>query len=128
MITLKKTKNRPHEITNEKGVTTIAAASDNEVEGYSPVDYITSSVSICMGLTLDALIKRDDLPIDSYVINVDATKADGRPSRLEKIDVEIIFGTELDGKVKEKLIKSAIRGCMIGNTIENGAKVNVSAK
>ncbi len=128
MITLKKSVDQPHEITNQKGVKTIAAPSESELDGYSPVDYLTSAVSICMGLTLDALIKRDDLPIESYEIAVDATKADDRPSRLEEVNVSITFGTKLDEKVKDKLIKSAIRGCTIGNTIETGAKVNVSAK
>ncbi|CQR46023.1 OsmC-like protein [Paraliobacillus sp. PM-2] len=128
MITLKKVKDQPHEITNQKGVKSIAASSDNEVEGYSPVDYLASAVSFCMGLTLDALIKRDDLPIESYDIEVHVTKAEGRPSRLEKLDVDITFDTELEDKVKEKLIRSAKRGCTIGNTIEHGAEVNVTAK
>ncbi|GAA5416011.1 hypothetical protein Pryu01_01043 [Paraliobacillus ryukyuensis] len=128
MVTLKKTTDQPHEITNKKGVTTVAAASESEVDGYSPIDYLTSAVSICMGLTLDALINRDGLPIKSYEISVDATKAEGRPSRLEKLDVEITFDRKLEKDVQEKLIKSAKRGCTIGNTIEHGAAVNVTVK
>lgn len=127
MITLKKTKDQPHQIVNQKGITTIAAASDSDLDGYSPVDYITSAISICMGLTLDALIKRDDLAITSYQIKVDAIKAEGRPSRLEKLNVSIDFDQDIEDKVKEKLIKSAKRGCTIGNTIEHGAEVNVTA-
>ncbi|MFB1049768.1 OsmC family protein [Paraliobacillus sp. JSM ZJ581] len=128
MITLKKVKDQPHKVTNQKGVTLIAASSDSELEGYSPMDYLASGVSFCMGLTLDALIKRDNLPIESYDIEVHVTKADGRPSRLEKLDVEITFDTNLEDKVKEKLIRSAKRACTVGNTIEHGAEVNVTAK
>ncbi|WP_182201388.1 OsmC family protein [Paraliobacillus salinarum] len=128
MITLRKIKDQPHTITNPKGVKSIAASSGSDIEGYSPVDYLASGVSFCMGLTLDALIKRDELPIESYEIKVDVTKAEGRPSRLEKLDVEITFDTELEEKVKDKLIRSAKRGCTIGNTIEHGAEVNVIAK
>jgi len=128
MITLKKTKNNPHQITNEKGVVTTGTASTSEMEGYTPVDYLTSAVSICMGLTLDALIKRDELQIDGYTINVSAKKAEGRPSRMESINVEIDFDADLEDKVKEKLVKSAKRGCTIGNTIEHGAEINFQAK
>ncbi|GGM41718.1 hypothetical protein GCM10011351_29800 [Paraliobacillus quinghaiensis] len=128
MITLKKTKDNPHQITNGKGVLTTGTASTSEEEGYTPVDYLTSSVSICMGLTLDALIKRDELPVDGYTINVSAKKAEGRPSRMESIDVEIDFDANLDAKTKDKLIKSAKRGCTIGNTIEQGAAINYTVK
>lgn len=126
MITLKKVKEQNHQITNDAGVVTTATPSKSEVLGYSPVDYLASSVSICMGLTLDALIARDQLEIAGYTIKVIGNKAEDSPSRLESLDVEIDFDGELDEKQKAKLIKLAKRGCTIGNTIEHGAEIHIA--
>lgn len=128
MIKLVKNKDQVHEITNDKEVVSVGAAQDNELKGFSPIDYITSSVAMCMALTLDAVLDRDDLEIDSYEIKTSAVKANTSPSRLEKIDVEIEFQGNIDDSTKEKLVMIAKRGCTIGNTIEHGAPVNVTAK
>lgn len=128
MIKLIKNKDQIHEITNDKNVVTTGAKQDSGIEGYSPIDYITSSVAMCMALTLDAVLERGDIDVESYEIKTSATKANTSPSRLEKIDVEIEFKGNVDDATKEKLVLIAKRGCTIGNTIEHGAPVEVSAK
>lgn len=129
MITLKKQKDHEHKITNERGTESIATSSRYPVDGFSPVDYLCSSVGICMGLTVDAIIERDQLEIDGYTIEVSATKdADARPSRMERLDVSIVFEGDVDEKTRNKLEKSAKRGCTIGNTIEHGVPVNLITK
>lgn len=126
MITLKKEVNKVHEITNDRGTVNLAASSNSGVDAFSPGDYLSGSISICMGLTLDALIERDQLDIPSYSIEVSSTKAENaRPSRLEKFDVKIAFDADLDEKTKDRLIRSAKRGCTMGNTIEHGAPIDV---
>lgn len=128
MITLKKENNKVHEITNDRGTTQLATSSRSDVAGFSPGDFLNSSIAICMGLTLDALIERDNLDIPGYSIEIDGTKAEGaRPSRMEKFDVKVIFEGELDEKLKNRLAKSAKRGCTMGNTIEHGATINVTS-
>lgn len=127
MIKLVKNKDQAHEITNDKNVISIGAAQDSATEGFSPIDYITSSVAMCMALTLDAVLDRGDIEVDSYEIKTSAIKANTSPSRLEKIDVEIEFKGNVDDATKEKLVLIAKRGCTIGNTIEHGAPVNVSS-
>ncbi|WP_067839484.1 OsmC family protein [Amphibacillus sediminis] len=128
MITLKKQNEGVHELTNSKAVVSIGAAKDSDTEGFSPVDYLCSSVSMCVALTLDAIIKRDRLPINGYSIEVNATKADDRPSRFEQIDLTIKFDGEIDDQTRIKLEKSAERGCTIGHTLEHGATVTITSK
>lgn len=128
MITLEKVKDKAHEITNDSGVVSVAAKPGSDVEGFTPVDYLASSVSICIGLTLDALIARDQLDVEGYTIKIICNKAEGRPSRFESMDVEVKFNGELDSEVKEKLLKSAKRACTIGHTIEHGAEINLAVE
>ncbi|MBU5595612.1 OsmC family protein [Amphibacillus sp. MSJ-3] len=126
MITLKKDQDKVHEITNDRGTVHLATSSNSGVDAFAPGDFLNSSIAICMGLTLDALIERDQLDIPSYSIEISSTKAeDARPSRLEKIDVKLTFDADLDEKTKNRLAKSAKRGCTMGNTIEHGAPINV---
>ena len=127
MIKLVKNKDQVHEITNDKNVMTAGAAQDSVIEGYSPIDYITSSVAMCMALTLDAVLDRGEIEVDSYEIKTSATKANTSPSRLERIDVDIAFKGNIDDATKEKLVLIAKRGCTIGNTIEHGAPVKVTS-
>lgn len=128
MITLKKEQNLAHKITNDNGVVTIGTSSKRSTEGYTPVDYLASSVALCMGLTLDAVIARDQLDVAGYTIEVRLNKAEDRPSRFESLDVRLEFESELTDKEKKKLIMLAKRGCTIGNTIEQSAEIHVVAE
>ena len=127
MITLKKAENKVHEVTNDRGTIQLARSSRSEVDGFSPGDFLNSSIAICMGLTLDALIERDNLDIPGYSIEISGTKAENaRPSRMEKFDVKIVYDGEIDDKLKNRLTKSAKRACTMGNTIEQGVPINVT--
>src|SRR5699024_12593704 len=88
MIKLVKNKDQAHEITNDKNVISIGAAQDSATEGFSPIDYITCSVAICMALTLDALIDRGDIEVDFYEIKTSVFKANICLLRLDKITYE----------------------------------------
>ncbi|BAM48294.1 OsmC family protein [Amphibacillus xylanus] len=129
MIRLNKSTDRAHEITNDGGTVYLAKSGKSDLDAFTPGDFLNSSIAICMGLTLDALIERDGLDIPGYTIEVDGTKAqDVRPSRMEKFDVKITFDADIDEKLKSRLIKSAKRGCTMGNTIEHGVPINVIAE
>lgn len=127
LITLRKEDNKVHEITNDRGTVQLATSSSSGVDAFTPGDYINSSIAICIGLNLDALIERDNLDIPGYSIEINGTKSeDARPSRMEKFDVKIVYDGEVDDKVKNRLTKSAKRACTMGNTIEHGVPINVT--
>ncbi|GAA4057301.1 OsmC family protein [Amphibacillus indicireducens] len=129
MIKLKKSTGEAHRITNDGGTVQIAKSGRSDIDAFTPGDFINSSIAICMGLTLDALIERDGLDIPGYTIEVDGTKdQEARPSRMEKFDVKVIFDAEVDEKLRNRLVKSAKRGCTMGNTIEHGVPINVTSE
>lgn len=126
MLTLRKQKDTVHELTNEKNHQTVGAASDSEIAGFSPVDYLESSVAMCMALTMDAVIQRDNLVVEGYQIEAKVTRDPSlKPKRFSGIDVQITFTGAIDAKVEAKLKKLAHRGCTIGHTIEHGAAINI---
>ncbi|SEO16346.1 Uncharacterized OsmC-related protein [Amphibacillus marinus] len=126
MIVLKKDKHSDYQAINDNGTVSIGRSSQSNQDGFSPVDYLCSSVALCMGLNIDSITERDNLDISSYTIEVSATKAvDARPSRMEKLDVKVELIGNIDDKTRSKVIKSAKRGCTIGNTLEHGVPINL---
>ncbi|UFT99125.1 OsmC family protein [Radiobacillus kanasensis] len=103
----------------------ITGASSRDYDGYTPFDLICSSLSVCMAIGIDSVIKRDSLDIKEYSIEVTPRKAEDSPSRIEHFSVAVQFADEVEEKTKKKLITIAKRACTIGNTIEQGAKVEI---
>ncbi|SDB82456.1 Uncharacterized OsmC-related protein [Pelagirhabdus alkalitolerans] len=129
MITLNKRSDQAHEIENEKGSISYGASSKTDVDGFSPVDYLCSSVAMCIGLTLDAIIERDQIDIEGYKIDVSVTKdPDARPSRMKSMAIHVEFNGELEEKTRKKLEKSAKRGCTIGHTLEHGIAIDMQSE
>ncbi|MDC3416891.1 OsmC family protein [Aquibacillus salsiterrae] len=128
MITLTREQQGNFQLSNEAGFTINGVTSQDSENGLTPFQLISSSLSLCMALSLDALINRDELDVDRYTISVKPQKAEDSPSRIEKFTIEVDVIGSVDDKVKQKLVKLAKRACTVGNTIERGATVDVSVK
>ncbi|MBB6453784.1 putative OsmC-like protein [Salirhabdus euzebyi] len=123
MIQLELNQNGTYGMKNKNG--NVITGIKGEGEGFSPTELVCASLSLCMGLTLDFLIKRDQLPIHDFKVKVDAEKAEDSPSRMKRFDIEVSIAGDIDEKTEKKLITSAKRGCTIGNTIMHGAEMDV---
>ncbi|MCT2537730.1 OsmC family protein [Aquibacillus koreensis] len=125
MITLKRTSDGGYNMSNREGVSVQGATSKTNTDGFTPFELLCNSISLCMALSLDALIKRDELDVTEYNIDVTPHKAEDSPSRIERFTVEVQLAGELDEKTKKKLIASAKRACTVGNTLKHGAEMDV---
>lgn len=128
MIVLEKSSTASYHLENQHGVSFYGVNSKREKDGFTPFELICSSVSLCMALSIDALIERDDLDVQKYTIKVEPHKAEDRPSRIERFSVEVEIIGDVDEKAKQKLSKSAERACTIGNTLKKGAEMEISLK
>lgn len=126
MVSIEKSNDGTFQIKNELGHVTVGLKTPGGEEGLTPLELISSSLGLCVALTLNQLIERDELNVDELKIDVQAEKATDRPSRVARFHVEIAFSGDFDEKVKAKLIKMANRACTIGNTISNGAEIAVN--
>ncbi|MDL4839515.1 OsmC family protein [Aquibacillus rhizosphaerae] len=128
MITLERAEKGSFKMKNNKDVTVNGANSETNADGYTPFELLCSSVSLCMALSIDALVERDELEIEAYNIYVEPHKAEGSPSRIERLTVQVELKTNLDEEIKTKLISSAKRACTVGNTLKHGAEMDVELK
>lgn len=126
MVSIEKTNNGTFEIKNELGHVTVGLKSPGGEEGLTPLELISSSLGLCVALTLNQLIERDNLNVDELKVDVGAEKSTEKPSRIARFIVDISFSGEFDQKVKAKLIKIANRACTIGNTLAHGAEVEIN--
>ncbi|MBM7570709.1 OsmC family protein [Aquibacillus albus] len=126
MVILTKTENGPFQIENEQGFAINGVTSKDATDGLTPFQLVCSSLSLCMAISIEALVQRDELKLDEMVIKVKTKKADDSPSRIERFTIDVNLQGEFDEKTKQKLVKSAKRACTIGNTIEQGAQMEIN--
>src|SRR5690625_878040 len=99
-------------------------------DNYSPVELLTGSLGLCVFITITKLFERDGVTenIDDFSVAVDAKKSTKGPSRIESFSVTIQMPEQLDASYRMNLLKSAERACTIGNTLKQGAEINVTEK
>lgn len=126
MVSVEKTNNGTFEIKNKLGHVTVGLKTPGGEEGLTPLELISSSLGLCIVLTLNQLIERDELNVEELKVDVQVEKSTEKPSRIARFVVDLSFSGEFDEKVKAKLIKMANRACTIGNTLAHGAEVEVN--
>ncbi|MFC4403402.1 OsmC family protein [Gracilibacillus xinjiangensis] len=126
MKTMIKWSNQNMQITNQSA-DQIIGVSVREENGYTPVELLTSSLGLCIFITISRLFERDGITIkeNEFTVSVEAFKALRGPSRIEELLVEVSFPAYLEEAYRNKLIHSAEKACTIGNTIKNGAKIMI---
>lgn len=126
VVSVEKTNNGTFEIKNKLGHVTVGLKTPGGEEGLTPLELISSSLGLCIVLTLNQLIERDELNVEELKVDVQVEKSTEKPSRIARFVVDLSFSGEFDEKVKAKLIKMANRACTIGNTLAHGAEVEVN--
>ncbi|KMK75344.1 hypothetical protein AB990_16020 [Alkalihalobacillus pseudalcaliphilus] len=114
-------------MTNDKQFQVNGATLQTNDQGLSPIELISSSLGLCVFISMNKLFDRDEVDVDREQLEVKvlATKAEGAPSRIESFQVKIKFPDGLEPTYKRKLAISAEKACTIGNTIQRGAEIKV---
>lgn len=129
MKTTVRSTNQKMIITNDNG-TQINGGTTSDKHGYTPIQLLTSSLGLCMFITISKLFERDQLELEEeeFSVTVDAKKATTGPSRVEQFMIEIEWPKGLDKAYQNKLSKLAERACTIGNTLKNSTTISIVEK
>ncbi|MCL6445531.1 MAG: OsmC family protein [Alicyclobacillus sp.] len=103
----------------------ISGSRTSDGIGMTPIDLISSSLALCVSITLVKLCERDGVELGPISVMVEATKAQDPPSRIERFSVSVALPPTLDESAKEKYVLAAERACTIGNTLKRGAAIDV---
>ncbi|PTF65852.1 hypothetical protein BUY34_09090 [Staphylococcus cohnii] len=114
------------QIQNDEGIQVTGSAKPEE-SGYTPIELMSSSLGLCLFITISRIFERDQLELDltQLSVTVDAVKAENGPSRIEQFVVDIELPAGLDSSYRKKIILSAEKACTIGNTLQKGAEINI---
>lgn len=118
-----------NEISNQNGVQ-INGSKAPDLQGLSPKELLEGAVALCLSITLEKILERDEVTVDlnEIEIEVKATKAEDVTNRFTDFEANVTFPKEIDEDYKQKLIKLIERGCTISNTLIAEAKVKLKAK
>lgn len=121
--------NKEIEILNGAGIQAKGSTASN-LEGLNPKELIEAAVGLCATLTARHILQRDAIEynLEELTVTVQASKSEDIKNRLTNFDIQMQLPETLDEAYKKKLIKSVKKGCIIGNTIENGATVEFTEK
>jgi len=129
MKTIVEWSNKNMQIKNDAGIE-INGLDKEGMAGYTPIELLTSSLGLCIFITITRMFERDGIKdnMDEFSVTVEAEKAKGGPSRIENFLVSIQMPKQLDESYRKKLIISAKRACTVGNTLQHGAEITVTDK
>jgi putative redox protein len=123
-ILVKHTKGAQFVAENKRGhkiIVDLAKEHDGYEEGQVPTEVLASVLGACIGSTVRVFCLRHDIPFDGLTINVDYEKVEN-PSRLAKIDVELVFPAPFPEKYRKVLIRTAEQ-CTIHNTLTHPPEI-----
>jgi uncharacterized OsmC-like protein len=110
------------EVYNEAGMQVIGSHAPNQ-DGLSPRELIEAALGLCVSISIQKVLDRDNIEYDKSSIQVDvkAVKAGDVTNRFTNFDVRVQLPSTLEPAYKKKLLLVVERACTIGNTIKNGA-------
>jgi uncharacterized OsmC-like protein len=122
--------NGVNELSNEAGLQVKGNHDPGLAGGLSPRELIEAAVALCTSLTLEHVLKRDEVEYDAAEVHVKvvASKEEGVKNRFTHFAVDLTLPKHFDAAYVKKLVKVVERGCTISNTITNGAQVTLQAK
>lgn len=114
-------------IYNEAGLQVEGSFSPN-LNGLNPKELLEGSIGMCLTIVIQRMFERDGIEVgeDEFSVEVKGIKAEDSPSRFEQFSVHITLPDRLPTEYKNKIIRSAERGCTIGNTLRKGAKIETN--
>lgn len=116
-----------YEIYNGAGLQAKGSNAPNQ-EGLSPKELLEAALGLCVTISLQKVLERDQVAYDPSSIQVDvaAIKAEGVTNRFTDFDVRVRLPENLDEAYRKKLMIVVERACTIGNTIKSGAKIETT--
>jgi len=116
--------NGQNEIFNDAGLQLIGSTAPNQ-SGLSPRELLEAALGLCVSITLQKVLDRDEVEYDASSIRVEvsATKAGDVTNRFTDFDVKVQLPPELDESYRKKLLTIVERGCTISNTLKSIAVV-----
>lgn len=114
-----KIKVRDHEFITDQPL-----SNEGENKGPTPTEYFTASIAGCVGVYAAGFLNRNKF--DSSKLKVKASWIyESLPSRIGKIDIEVIPGIKLSKDNLEKLYK-VVEGCMLHETIIMPPQISIN--
>lgn len=115
------------EIHNAAGLQLIGNHGPDLEGGLSPRELLEAALALCVSISLQKIMAYDGVSYDpsSIRIEVASKKAEDKSNRFTDFHVTVTLPQELDTAYKEKLKSVVERACTIGNTLKNGAVVEL---
>ena len=109
----------------QAGRVTFHLDSGPEVTDPSPTQVFMSSVAACTGMDVISILRKKRLQVSSYVIDVEADRADEHPRRFLKLAlVHRLRGTDLNAAAVEEAIKlSEEKYCSVMATLRGAVEI-----
>jgi uncharacterized OsmC-like protein len=103
----------------------LGAAGPAEI---SPVEYLLIAVASCFALSCRSVVAARGLPRGAFEVRVTGAKALSPPSRLDRIELSVAFGSDVDGALARAIAEDAEKLCTVTNTILSTPRVIVTAE
>lgn len=119
-----------NEISNESGVQLNGSKAPNLQGGLSPKELLEGAVALCLSITLEKVLERDEVKADLNELEIDvrASKQEGVENRFTNFQVDVVFPSTFEEPYKKKLLKVIERGCTISNTLVGDVVVEIVEK
>jgi len=126
MTTVKLVQGR-NEIYNEAGLQLVGSTAPNQ-NGLSPRELLEAAVGLCVSISLQKVLERDQIEYDPSSIRVDvsAVKEGDVTNRFTHFNVLVKLPDNLDAAYRQKLLTVVERACTISNTLKSGAVVDIA--
>jgi uncharacterized OsmC-like protein len=87
-----------------------------QIGAVSPVEYLLVSIATCFALSCRVALAQRERTRDDFDVIVRGSKAADLPSRLDQIELELLFAGGFDGQA-EDAAEHAKRLCTVTNTL-----------
>ncbi|UVI30740.1 OsmC family protein [Paenibacillus spongiae] len=115
-----------YEISNDQGYKGIGRLTPGE-DGLSPIELLSSSLALCVSISLVKLMEKDSVDAGKISVAVEAFKAKSLPSRVERFEIIVSLPGIIGPDYADKLIHEAERVCTIGTTLKVGVRIETEA-
>ncbi len=95
----------------------------------TPVDLLLVSLGGCATLTLQAIMEKKRLPVESIAVDIEGTYAEERPPRLETISMAFrVKSPGLDQRELDATLELSERYCPVHQTLHGGTEITVTGE
>lgn len=117
--------NGSYTITNQMGYE-MKGLPQPGLMGVTPTELMESSLSLCVSISLQAVLERDGYDLVNLQVSVKGIKAEDAPSRLKTFQVDVQLPDKLDDDYRQKLLAIAEKACTMGNTLKENVEIQMN--